>query len=396
MDPIITSILDVDLYKISMLQAYFHQYPSAKGRWVFKCRNEGVKLGFLCKDVKDQVRKLKNLELSKEEKVYLKSLGYFKDDFLNWFEEFRVRPSLVSITENQSGQLEIEAEGLLIEVNILEVYILAIVNELYFRHKNLQDDFYLNKMECDGMKTLRSKIDKLSCYPNLKFAEFGTRRRYSKEWQDKVIKTLVDECPNIIGTSNVYYAKKYGIKPIGTVAHEWTMSHLGLVDKIEQAQSRALYVWQQEYDQALGIALTDTFTSKAFFKDFKFPVARAYDGVRQDSGDPIVFGEDMISHYKSIGIDPRRKSIIFSDGLNVNLSIEIWKHFVGRVGVSFGIGTNLTNDLYFEPLNIVMKLMNCNGVPVVKLSDNPGKAMGDKLMIEKVKRAYGVNDDIVF
>jgi nicotinate phosphoribosyltransferase len=392
MEPIIKSLLDQDLYKLSMLQAYYHQYPTATGKWVFKCRNEDVKLGFLAQDVALQIATLKDLKLDGIEAEYLGSLGYFKRDFINWFEnDFQVDLSNLNVSVDNQGQLQITVSGKLTHINILEVYILAIVNELYFRNDVQENGLIVTDLHSEGWRRLLEKVTKLQDYPNLKFAEFGTRRRFSAEWQDFVVKELVNKCPkNIVGTSNVYLAMKHKIKPIGTVAHEWTMSHLGLVDRIEQAQSRALHVWQQEYGDQLGIALTDTFTSEAFFRDFQFPVARAYAGVRQDSGDPIEFGESMIDHYEKIGISPKRKDIIFSDGLNVDKAINIWRHFAGRVGCSFGIGTSLSNDVGRKPLNIVMKLLECNGTPLVKLSDDIGKAMGNPEMIEKVKKAYKV------
>jgi nicotinate phosphoribosyltransferase len=392
MEPIIKSLLDQDLYKLSMLQAYYHQYPNATGKWVFKCRNKDVKLGFLASEVAQQIGMLKNLKLTGEEAQYLLSLGYFKNDFVAWLNrDFYVDLDKLIVSVDEDGQLEVSVEGKLTHVNILEVWVLAIVNELYFQKDLEENNLKLVDIHSEGWCRLLQKVNQLHDYPNLKFAEFGTRRRYSAEWQDFAVKELVNKCPsNIVGSSNVYLAMKHGIKPIGTVAHEWTMSHLGLVDRIEQAQSRALHVWQQEYGDQLGIALTDTFTTDAFFRDFEFPVARAYAGVRQDSGDPIEFGNKMVAHYESIGIDPRRKDIIFSDSLNIEKAINIWRHFAGRVGVSFGIGTSLSNDVGRKPLNIVMKLLECNGTPLVKLSDDVGKAMGDPKMIDKVKRAYKV------
>jgi len=391
-EPIVNSLLDSDLYKLSMLQAYYHQYPTAVGRWEFKCRNEDVKLGFLAKEVEAQIRMIKGLNLASSEGFYLLSLGYFKEDFVHWLEsEFVVDLDNLRVWSNEDGQLEISVSGKLTDVNILEVYILSIVNELYFRHDAKENDLSIVDLHSEGWRRILEKTTKLKEYPNLKFAEFGTRRRYSREWQDFVVRELVKKCPNnIVGTSNVALAMKHGIKPIGTCAHEFSMSHLGLVDNIEQAQSRALHVWQQEYGDKLGIALSDTFTTDAFLRDFNFPLARAYQGVRQDSGDPIEFGEKMIAHYQKIGIDPRRKDIVFSDGLTIDKAISIWKHFAGRIGISFGIGTSLSCDLGRKPLNIVMKLMECNRVPLVKLSDDLGKTMGDPEMVEKVKKAYGV------
>ena len=392
MRPIIKSLLDTDLYKLTMLQAYYHQYPNATGKWVFHCRNKDIKLGFLADEVLDQVRSLRSLLLVKEEADYLLSLGYFKEDFVRWFQnDFEINLDNLKVYSDDEGQLQITVEGKLTEVNILEVYTLAIVNELYFQHDLKESGYVLEDVEKEGRFRLETKVEQLEDYPQLKFAEFGTRRRYSAEWQDFVVGYLVKNCPkNIVGTSNVGLAMKHGIKPIGTVAHEWTMSHLGLVDRLEQAQGRALHVWQQEYGDDLGIALTDTFTSEAFFRDFQFPTARAYDGVRQDSGDPIEFGEKMIAHYEKVGIDARRKFIIFSDGLTIEKAINIWRHFAGRVGVSFGIGTSLSNDVGRTPLNIVMKLLVCNGVDLVKLGDDAGKNMGEDYQVKAVKKAYKV------
>jgi nicotinate phosphoribosyltransferase len=381
-----------------MLQAFYHQYPNAVGRWEFKCRNEDVKLGPLVNQVREQIDMLADVRVTKADTDYLMGLGYFKQSFLKWFgTEFQLDPTLVSVGV-KDGDLEIIAEGKLIDINIFEVYILSIVNELYFN--SLVDPVI--DQACGrtggapllnyqiGMDRLDQKIKSLKDYPNLKFAEFGTRRRYSKRWQANVVSRLVSNCPNIVGTSNVHLAKKFNIKPIGTVAHEFSMAHLSFVDRLEQAQGRALHVWRQEYDQSLGIALSDTFTTDAFLRDFGFSVARAYDGVRHDSGCPFEFGHKMIEHYKSIGIDPRRKAIIFSDGLDIPLAIKIWKEFAGLISVSFGIGTNFSNDVGIKPLNIVMKLLECNGKPTIKLSDNVGKAMGDAKMIEMVKEAYKV------
>jgi nicotinate phosphoribosyltransferase len=375
-----------------MLQAYYHQYPTATGKWVFRCRNKDIKLGFLAQDVAIQINDLKKLKLTDDEAEYLLSLGYFQQDFVIWLkDDFQVDLSRLQISVDNEGHLQITVKGKLTDINILEVWILAIVNELYFKYDAAANGLKEADLFSEGWRRILEKSNKLKDYPNLKFAEFGTRRRYSADWQDFAVKELVNKCPsNIVGSSNVGLAMKYGIKPIGTVAHEWTMSHLGLVDRIEQAQSRALHVWQQEYGQDLGIALTDTFTTDAFFRDFEFPVARAYSGVRQDSGDPIEFGNKMVAHYEKIGIDPRKKDIIFSDSLDVDKAINIWRHFAGRVGVSFGIGTNLSNDVGRKPLNIVMKLLECNGTPLVKLSDDIGKAMGDLEMIERVKTAYDV------
>ena len=228
----------------------------------------------------------------------------------------------------------------------------------------------------------------LKKHPRLMLAEFGTRRRYSREWQEYVFGVLND-LPNVVGTSNVRLAMDNDTKPIGTMAHEYLCAHLGLVDNLGTAQKRALHVWLQEYGTNLGVALTDTFTTPAFFKDFGHVLANAFSGVRHDSGDPIKFGIDTIAHYESLGIDPRTKTIVFSDGLDIPEAIRIFETFTGLIGISFGVGTNLTNDLGPKALNIVIKLIECDDTYCVKLSDNPGKAIGNAKQIDNVREIYG-------
>ena len=390
--PIITSLLDTDTYKLYMLQAYFHQYPSATGRWEFRCRNKDIKLGFLCNQVKEQIMALEKLVLWDHERKYLKGLGVFQDDFLDWLQTgFKLDLSNLKCRCDAFGDLQISVSGKLTEINLLEVYILSIVNELYF--KSQFGTLVGLDLEEAGNKRLDDKIIKLNKYPGIKISEFGTRRRYSKEWQDKVLERLIRECPNnIVGTSNVLLAMTHGIKPIGTCAHEWTCSHLGFVDDIKVAQKRALHVWQQEYSGELGVALSDTFTSEAFFRDFDKVLSSSYSATRHDSGCPFDYGEKVISHYEGYGIDPRTKGVVFSDGLTIEKAIDIWIQFAGRISVSFGIGTSLSNDCSVKPLNIVMKLLECNGTPLVKISDEPEKAMGDSDMIERVKKAYTIEE----
>jgi len=386
---IITSILDSDTYKFSMQQCVFHQYPEAQVNYEFRCRNKDVQLGFLADGIREQVDAMKNLYLTPEERNYLLlSCPFLTSDYLDYLAEYRFDPGQVNV-DKWNGNLLIGIEGKWVDNILWEVPILAIVNELYFRHLTTLND---NRAECCeiGMDRLNAKIEMLKPDPNFKFAEFGTRRRFSKEWQRVVVKNLVEKCPNIIGTSNVALAMEFGIKPIGTVAHEWFSAHLALVDRIETAQKRAMCVWQQEYGTDLGIILSDTFTVDAFLRDFDVVLANTYQGVRQDSGNAIIFGEKMIAHYKKLGIEPKIKTIVFSDGLDMPTAINIFKEFVGRIGISFGIGTNLSNDCSLKPLNIVIKAITCNNRHVVKLSDNPAKAIGDPEMIEKVKKAYRV------
>ena len=382
MEQIITSILDTDLYKLTMQQVVFHQYPEATGRYVFKCRNENVKLGFLADKIKAEIEAMADIELIQDEEIYMRNrLRFLAHDYIEFLHNYRFNPNCVVI-KNTNGDLEIKIEGPWVQTILWEVPLLAIVNELYFRETS-----DIRSLEGKGMMNLKDKMALIRQYPRFTFAEFGTRRRYSKEWQKNVLSTMKTNLPQLVGTSNVGLAMNYDITPIGTMAHEYISGHLALAP-IPVAQKRAMHVWLQEYDTNLGIALTDTFTSDAFLRDFDVTLGNAFSGVRHDSGDPIEFGRKVIARYKELGIDPRTKVIVFSDGLDVPTALKIYKEFTGVIGVSFGIGTNLTNDLGVTPLNIVIKLVECNGKPVVKLSDNPSKAIGDADMVEKVKEAY--------
>jgi nicotinate phosphoribosyltransferase len=385
MEPIINSILDTDLYKLTQQQAVFHQYPNATVEYVFKCRNEGVKLGFLADQIQNEVNAMMGISLTELEEDYCKeSLPFLTHDYIDYLKEYKFNPWDLTILD-VDGDLDIRIKGLWASVILWEVPLLAIVNQLYFQETT---DF--KSVKGEGDRRLRDKMNLIRQYPTLTIAEFGTRRRYSGEWQKYVLKELVKNRPQVVGTSNVKLAMDLNIKAIGTVAHEWFSCHLTLVDNLEMAQKRAMHVWQQEYGTSLGIMLSDTFTVDAFFNDFDVVLAKAFSGVRHDSGCPFVFGEKTIAHYNKLGIDPKTKTIVFSDSLDVLKTIEIYKRFVGRIGVSFGIGTFLSNDMGCTPLNIVIKAIECNGKPVVKLSDNPSKAIGDKDMIEQVKKAYGV------
>jgi len=383
-EPIIDSILQTDLYKLTMQQCIFHQYPNTTATYCFKCRNKDARLGFLADQVWDKVNSMASVSLTEAEEIYLLGLSFMSPDYVNYLRSYRFNPKQVAIA-NVNGELVIIIKGPWAETILWEVPLLAIVNQLYF-----QETSEFKTIEGEGIRRLKDKINLIRQYPRFQFADFGTRRRYSADWQKYVVKILHEYCPQIIGTSNVKLAMDIGIKPIGTMAHEYISAHLALVDNVREAQKRAFYVWLQEYGTNLGIALTDTFTTDAFYKDFGIFLANGFSGVRQDSGDPIEFGKRMIQHYKDLGIDPRTKSIVFSDGLDIPKAIDLYKEFTGLIGLSFGIGTNLTNDLGPEPLNIVIKLVECNNKPVVKLSDNTTKAIGDKNVIEVIKKAYGL------
>jgi nicotinate phosphoribosyltransferase len=367
-----------------MQQCVLHQYPTADVKYCFKCRNKGIRLGFLAPLVKEQVAAMERFSLTAAEKKYLRTLSFMREDYLTYLDSYRFKSNQVSIAD-VNGELAIVIAGSWLETILWEVPLLAIVNQLYFEQTS-----EFKTIRGTGERNLMDKINLIRQYPRFVFADFGTRRRYSADWQRYVVKTLHEHCPQMIGTSNVKLAMDIGIKPIGTMAHEYISAHIALVDNVREAQKRALYVWLQEYGTNLGVALTDTFTTEAFYKDFGVVLANGFSGVRQDSGDPIEFGFRMIQHYKDLGIDPRTKSIVFSDGIDIPKAINIYKEFTGMVGLSFGIGTNLTNNLGCIPLNIVIKLVECNNKAVVKISDNMTKSIGDKQVVEKIKLAYGI------
>lgn len=388
-------LLDTDLYKLSIGQIVYHQYPDADAEYVFKCRSKDVRFtDLMIFEIEKQLHELKEKYVSPEKFHYLNTLSFLKRDYVDWLEKMSITPNgvfgdssvIVKQTLDDPG-VDIRARGKWVNSGFWELKVLPIVNEVYFDYTTMgkKGDIFE-----EGKKRLAAKVEMLKDYPGLAMAEFGTRRRFSAKWQDFVIGYLVENCPNLVGTSNVFFAHKYGIKPIGTMAHEYISAHLQLVSNIREAQKRAMYVWLQEYDGSLGIALTDTFTSNAFFRDFGKTLTLAFDGLRHDSGCPYKFGEKAIAHYESMGVDPRTKTLVFSDGLDIPTAIEIYKYFKGQVKMSFGIGTNLTNDMGVTPLNIVMKLIALNGKPVIKLSDNIAKAIGDMDMIKSVKNAYGI------
>ncbi|MFA5313841.1 MAG: nicotinate phosphoribosyltransferase [Methanomassiliicoccales archaeon] len=388
MRPIIQSMTDDDLYKFTMQQVVFHQYPDVRAQFEFVCRNKDIKLGFLAKQITEEIENLGDLRLTDEEAQQFLSMGFFRKDYVDFLRRFRYNQNLASFFERNDGTLGGIIEGTWLETILFEVKVLSIINELYFRAKYPFD----NLMEENGYERLRQKVQLLKPYPRFMLTDFGTRRRYSSEWHQSVVEYLSKNCLNCIGSSNVYLARKFNLKAMGTMAHEFISAHLSISANIRESQKRALFSWLQEYDNNLGIALSDTFTSRAFFEDFGVTLSNGFTGVRHDSGDPIDFGWKVISHYKKMGIDPRTKMIVFSDGLNFPRAIEIFNTFAGLIGVSFGIGTNLSNDLGPEPINIVIKMVKCDNRYVVKLSDNLTKAIGDSAMIRKVKDVFGIGE----
>ncbi|MEM1082460.1 MAG: nicotinate phosphoribosyltransferase, partial [Pseudomonadota bacterium] len=290
-----------------------------------------------------------------------------------------------------NGGIELTIRGPWLHTILFEVPLLAIISELYLGHAHPEHTLD------QGRRRLAEKIEQvkqLDQADDFIFADFGTRRRYSRDWQDEVTLTLARELPNSLrGTSNVRLAQQLGLVPIGTMAHEFIQAAQALGPQLAETQRFAFEVWAREYRGDLGIALSDTYGLQAFLRDFDLYFCKLFDGARHDSGDPMAWAEAMIAHYQHHRIDPNSKRLVFSDGLSIPRATAIWNQFRDRIAVSFGIGTNLTNDTGVDPLNIVIKMIECNGQPVVKLSDSPGKVVStDPAYLRWVRQAFDVPD----
>lgn len=404
---IITSLLQNDLYKFSMGQAIYHQFPGYKTTWTFKCRNEGFLFTIeMVREIREQIRAYCDLRFTEEELAYLDSITWIKGSYIDFlrlwrpnFQDFDVKYS--GFNNDPGCGLLIETHGTWLNTSMYEIPVLAIVNEVFFRMRydsaNRSDPTY-NDLMADFKCNLDKKYDRIASgrWFAGTFSDFGLRRRLSAEAQELMIQKFmqlkdIKDCPTtFIGTSNVYLAKKYGITPVGTMAHEWIMCAGQGNHKHNPAYSNwyALDAWVREYGVLNGTALTDTITTDCFLCDFQLTYATLFSGVRHDSGDPFDWGDKMLMHYRKLGIDGRTKTLLFSDSLNFQLADRIYRHFQDRCKVAFGIGTYLTNDTCVGPLNIVMKVTSCNGQPVAKLSDADGKGMcKDQSYVDYLKRS---------
>lgn len=393
---IISSLLETDLYKYTMQYVVFKKFPDVEVKFKFKNRTSGIKLSYdlYAEKIKKEIYSLSCLEFKPNEIDFLTNLEFFSKGYLEYLEDFRFNPSNVIISKGKEGEVEIYIKGLWLKTILYEVPLLAIISELYSDTGEEENIVYGKKQLDDKISTINmyNKFKKLD-EPFLKFTDFGTRRRYSRDWQDYVVKTLSKELPhNFVGTSNVYLAMKYNIKPIGTMAHEYIQAMQSLV-RIKDSQKYAFQTWADVYRGDLGIALSDTLGMNAFFKDFDLYFSKLFDGARHDSGDPFVWGDKLLKHYKDMEINPIYKHAIFSDGLNVEKMIKIYKRYKNRINVSFGIGTNLTNDCNIKPLQIVIKMVKCDEQNVCKISDSPGKQMcEDDEYIKYVKETFKIEE----
>ncbi len=393
LDPIITSLIETDLYKLNMWQVFLHQFNKDKVVWAFKCRNPGVKFTpEMVAEIRKQIDYYCTLRFTEDELQYLqKNLPWLTEDFIDYLRHWSPRRDEILINEgnvqayNDCG-LAIECHGFQVNVSQYEIPILAIVNEVYFAFT-----YGVGAKDIEFQKRTMQKFEDLKSgkYDISVFSEFGLRRRYSKKMQDWLINFIVDQkIPGFVGTSNVYLAKKYGVKATGTCAHEVGMCRITDPQyNPAYVNSRIMEAWIKEFGLDNGIYLTDVIGRKPFLLDFTKKYATLFSGVRHDSGDPIEWGEDIIAHYKKLGVDPLTKTLLFSDALDFERATKIKKHFEGRCKIAFGIGTYLSNDCGVPTLNIVMKVKECNGFPTCKLTDNPEKAMGDPEFIGYVQRS---------
>lgn len=373
---IITSLLDTDLYKFSMMQVVLHHFPAAQVEYRYKCRTPGINMLPYLDEIRAEVHALCQLRFTQEELRYLSGLRFIKSDFIDFLGLFHLPENCISIEPAATpGELEVVVRGAWLHTILFEIPVLSIINEVYFRGtcKNPNWD--------EARRRLNEKIDLVRNDPELeqfRIADYGGRRRFSREWHKEVLETLIARMgQNFTGTSNVYFAMKYGIKPLGTMGHEYLQACQSLGPRLRDSQIFAFETWAREYRGDLGIALSDVYGLEAFLRDFDMYFCKLFDGARHDSGDPFVWGERMLEHYRQNRVDPRTKTLVFSDSLTFPLAIELAKRFLGRCQVAFGIGTNLTNDVGCQPLQIVLKMVRCNGQPVAKVSDTPEKTMCD-------------------
>jgi len=374
---IITSLLDTDLYKFTMMQVVLHHFPGAHVEYRFNCRNKGIDLRPYIDDIREEIAWLCTLRFRERELDYLRSMRFIKSDFVDFLGIFQLNTKWITVTPapDRGGAIDITIRGPWLHTILFEIPVLAIVNEVYFRATQPVPDYQ------EGRKRLRAKIElirKDAEMAGVRIADYGTRRRFSRTWQDEVLLTLKEQLrENMAGTSNVMYAQRHNLIPLGTMAHEYLQACQALGPRLRDSQTFGFEMWAKEYRGDLGIALSDVYGIDAFLRDFDMYFCKLFDGARHDSGDPIIWGERLIEHYRKNRVDPRTKTLVFSDSLDFPRVAELYKRFKDRAIVAFGVGTNLTNDLGYSPLNIVIKLVKCNGQPVAKLSDSPEKNMCD-------------------
>lgn len=391
--PVIESLLDTDLYKLTMMQAVLHQHPAAHAQYRFRCRTPGVDLAADIEAISAEIDALCGLRFTGDELDYLRGLRFIKPDFVDFLGLFRLDRKYLTLRPDpdEQGGIELEVAGPWLHTILFEVPLLAIISEVHMRGVAGGDT------RAEGLRRLQDKAGLLRDavgYEDCRITDFGTRRRYSRAWHGEVVEMLAAELgEKFAGTSNVDLARRLGLNPQGTMAHEWLQAFQALGPRLRDSQVAAFDSWAHEYRGDLGIALTDVIGLDAFLRDFDRYFCKLFDGMRHDSGDPFEWGERLIAHLQGYRIDPRTRVLVFSDGLDVDLVMQLYARFRGRARTSFGIGTNLTNDLGVPPLSIVMKMVRCNGQPVAKLSDSPGKTMcDDPGYLAYLRQVFGVGE----
>ena len=401
--PIIRSFLDLDHYKLTMGQFAFRRYADIPVAYAFKNRTKSVKLAGIIdeKDLRRELDNIRTVRITEEETEYLRGLKnnggrLFGEDYLNFLKNLQFPNYSL---ENENGEFALKFPGPWATAIYWETLALSVINELYNSAlmKNMTPEEVRRVYET-GRKRLDEKIALLEKNPDILFIEFGTRRRFSREWQEYIVKTLKDRIPKqIVGTSNVYLAMKNGLDPKGTMAHETFMIMSGIThkndDEIRASHNKVLAEWWEDYGYDLSVALTDTYGSDFFFSDMTDEQARKWKGARQDSGDPHAFGRKEIKFYDNKGIDPKRKLFLPSDGLEIKSIVDIQNEFRGKILTAYGWGTSLTNDLRLKALSLVVKATESNGHGTVKLSDNPEKAIGKPEDILRFMKIFNYNPE---
>ncbi|GHD67999.1 nicotinate phosphoribosyltransferase [Jeongeupia chitinilytica] len=378
--PVIVSLLDTDLYKFTMMQEILHHQPETRAEYGFKCRNvPEVPLSRFKAEIDAELDHLCTLRFAEDELAFLGALRFIKADFIDFLRLFQLQRHFitVSVPDGDADGLAISIKGPMLHCMLFEIYCLAIVNEVYFRHVDPVAALAVGRAHLAAKLALLGEFARQPAQrSDFVFYDFGTRRRFSRAWHEEVVATLAREAqPYFRGTSNVLLAKRHGLTPIGTMAHEYLQAFQSFGSRLRDFQRNALEHWVHEYRGDLGIALTDVVGTDAFLRDFDLYFCKLFDGLRHDSGDPFVWGEKAIAHYRKMKIDPWTKQLVFSDGLDLPRAFALYRHFADRALTSFGIGTDLSNDCGHTPLQIVIKLLYCNGQPVAKVSDSPGKGM---------------------
>ena len=390
---VIESLLDTDLYKFTMMQCVLHQFPGASVRYRFKCRTPGVDLRPYLPEINEEIDHLCGLKFAEDELAYLASLRYISRDFVDFLSLFHLKRKYVSAvpSDDYPCGIDIQIQGPWLHTLLFEIPVLAIVSEVYFRHNGPGDDF------AEGKRRLEEKCRLVLEEPDndgLLISDFGARRRFSREWQRYVVQYLAKTLgKHFTGTSDVLFAKEFGLIPMGTMAHEYLQACQALGPRLRDSQTYGFDMWAKEYRGDLGIALSDVYGLKPFLKDFDMYFCKLFDGARNDSGDPFAWGEAMIKHYAENKCDPRSKTLIFSDSLDIPRTLELYRRFKHRIRLGFGIGTNLMNDVGPRPLNIVIKMIEANGQPVAKISDTPEKGMcEDPTYLAYLRQVFGLDE----